>query len=89
MKEFDTLVDLLRKRNFKKVYLSHEPWQEDEAREFSQKLNQKGVEVVVAADVRPSKIAPRSAEDLKVVGKAIDGCDACVVYKKEYITMGG
>lgn len=66
-----------------KLYLSHEPDQEEDARRFAKKLETMGHTVVVAADVRPCKEKPRDQYDLEVVRKAIEACDAVVIYVKE------
>jgi len=66
-----------------RIYLSHHPDQEEDARRFAKKLEAVGHIVVVAADVRPCKEKPRDAYDLEVVRRAITACDATVVYIKE------
>lgn len=76
----ESLVEELRKQQYQKIYLSHEPWQELEAREFASKLADLGFKVQVAADVRPHKWNPQSKNDLEIVAKAIDESDVMVVY---------
>jgi len=76
VKFVENLVRTLRSHG-KRIYLSHEPWQEVEARNFARGLEAHGFEVIVAADVRP---------DMKSVERAIAGCNAVVIYMENYHT---
>lgn len=72
----ENLVRTLRLHG-KRVYLSHEPWQEGGARHFAKQLEAHGFEVILAGDVRP---------DMKSVERAIAGCNAVVIYMENYHT---
>jgi hypothetical protein len=85
MSEFDMLVDRLKKKSFMRVYVSHEPWQEPEARDFGQRLRERGFSVILGADARPHKDSPHDEKDLEVVRQVIASCDVVVVYRKEYV----
>ena len=66
-----------------RFYLSHDPWQEEDARRLAEKLRRQGHEVIVAADARPHKDKPHDEDDLEVVRQVIESCDAVIVYVKE------
>lgn len=82
------LIDHLKKEGHKKIYLSHQPWQEEEARELAQKLTGEGFNVIVGADARPHKDNPRDDKDLETVRKIIVSCDVVIVYAK-FEEVGG
>jgi hypothetical protein len=74
-------ADQLKERGLLKIYLSHDPFQEKEARIFANELEQIGITVVVAADVRPHKDGVHDKSDLEVVKRAMESCDAIVRYE--------
>ena len=80
MNKFELLVEGLKKNNYERIYLSHEPWQEKVARAFARRLTERGFKVIVGADARPHKGRPQDEEDFYIVKKVIDSCDAVVVY---------
>lgn len=80
---YQDLVERIRKAGHKKIYLSHQPWEEKEARNLAKKLRSKGIQVVIAADIRPHKDKPHSPKDLEPVRRAIASCDAVVLYHPE------
>jgi hypothetical protein len=84
MSKFDTLIENLKKKCYKKIYVSHEPWQEPEARDFGQRLRERGFNVFLGADARSHKDNPHDEKDLEVVREVITSCDVVVVYRKEY-----
>lgn len=78
------LVGGLKDKGVRKLYLSHDPWQEWEAREFATRLEQLGIEIIVAADVRPHKDYIHSGDDMTQVWEAMESCDGCIVFFKEH-----
>ncbi len=81
MSVFNILVNRLKKQNHRRIYLSHEPWHEQEARDLARRLTERDFTVIVGADARPHKDRIHDEDDLDVVRKTIDSCDAVVVYK--------
>ena len=71
----------LEKRGFFKVYLIHDPEKEEEARKFALSLTSLGIEVTVAADVRPKgkSFDEATPEELLRVDQAIKEADATVL----------
>lgn len=92
MSEFNNLVKRLKEKDHRRIYLSHEPWQEQEARDLARRLTEKGFTIIIGVDARPHKDRPHDEDDLDVVRKTIDSCDAVVVYKrwkKRFLYMEG
>lgn len=77
-------AEQLKERACKKIYLTHDPFQEKDARIFAEALEQLGFTVVVAADVRSYGVAPRDVSDFEPVKKAAQSCDAVVIFTKAY-----
>jgi len=80
MTKLTRFISKLKKANYHKIYLSHEPWQEQEARQFAEKLRNQGFTVIVAADARPHKDNPHDRADLEIVRRVIKSCDVLIVY---------
>lgn len=71
----------LEKRGYLKIYLVHHPDKEEEARRFALRLIGLGIEVTVAADVRPrgKSFDEATPEELAKVSEAIREADASIV----------
>lgn len=78
----EDFIKELKSKGYSKIYLSHNPWEEKQARNFANKLRKEGLKVIVAADARPHKDNPRDEKDLEIVRQVIDSCDAVIVYKQ-------
>lgn len=77
-------AEQLKERGQQKIYLSHDPFQEKEARIFANELEQLGITVVVAADVRLHKDGIHDKNDRDVILMAIKSCNATVKYEQVY-----
>jgi len=75
----EELVSQLRKNNAKKIYLSHQPHDEERARIIAFELRRRGFTVIVAADARPHKEAILDEHDKEIVKQVIASCDFTLV----------
>lgn len=69
----------LEKKGFFKIYLIHDPEKEEEARRFALSLISLGIEVTVAADVRPKSFDEATPEEIARVDQAIKEADGAVL----------
>lgn len=74
------LVKMLDRIKARRIYLSHYPEQEADARKFAFKLRRHGFDVIVAADARPHKHGIVDKADEEIVSQAIGSCDVTVVF---------
>lgn len=71
---------MLERIKARRIYLSHYPEQEADARLFAFKLRRDGFEVIVAADARPHKHGIVDKADEDIVSQTIASCDVTVVF---------
>lgn len=77
------LVKMLERVKARRIYLSHYPEQEADARRFASKLRREGFQVIVAADARPHKDEPVDKSDDDIVSQVIASCDVTVVFVED------
>jgi len=78
---------LKERRGRLKIYLIHDPADEEHAREVAERLREEGIEPVVAADVRRGWWGPEDGEDLANVARAIRDSDAVLLVPPRKVAL--
>lgn len=76
---YNDVLKTLRQKGAKRIYLSHDPKDENFARAFASRLKQAGYTVIVAADARPHKDGIKDKDDEEIVAQVIASCDTTLV----------
>jgi len=75
----EELIARLEKEGAKRIYLSHQPVDEEKARRIALELRKHGFTAIVAADARPHKKAPFDEHDKEIIRQVIASCDFTLV----------